>query len=186
MDATSHSITLISIIVGLGLTELLLNLHRLIYARRQVRWDPLPLLWTAIVLLLVLNYWWGLAQRRDGSDLAHTAGAFGLLLVHPLLLFLLCASVLPRQGTEGGLDLRRFYETDRRTIVAMLVLYMLANWILAFATGTPTWSGVTLQRTIASVLLASLLVVNARRWDWVVAITVTAAALARTATQAVR
>ena len=32
MDVTSHSITLISIIVGLGLTELLLNLHRLIHA----------------------------------------------------------------------------------------------------------------------------------------------------------
>ena len=32
MDVTSHSITLISIIVGLGLTELLPNLHRLIHA----------------------------------------------------------------------------------------------------------------------------------------------------------
>ena len=31
MDVTSHSITLISIIVGLGLTERLLNRHRLRY-----------------------------------------------------------------------------------------------------------------------------------------------------------
>jgi len=186
MDATTHSITLISIIVGLGLTELLLNLHRLIHARRDVRWDPLPLLWTAIVLLVLLNYWWALALHRDGSELAHTAGAYGLLLVHPLLLFLLCASVLPRQGSDGGLDMRRFYETDRRAFIAVFVVYMLANWILALVMGTPIWSGVTLQRTIASVLLASLLVVNARRWDWAVAITVMAAALARTATQAVR
>ena len=83
MDATAHSVTLISIIVGLGLTELLLNLHRLIHARHRVQWDLLPLLWTATVLLLLLNYWWALALRRDGSELAHTAGAFGLLLVHP-------------------------------------------------------------------------------------------------------
>ena len=186
MDATSHSIALISIIVGLGLTELLLSLHRLIHARRDVRWDPLPLLWTAIVFLVLLNYWWALAQRRDGSELAHTAGAYGLLLVHPLLLFLLCASVLPRQGAEGGLDMRRSYETDRRAFVAVFVLYMLANWILAVTTGASMWNGVTLQRTIASVLLASLLVVNARRWDWAVAVTVMAAALARMVTQAVR
>ena len=186
MDPTSHSITLISIIVGLGLTELLLNLHRLIHARRDVRWDGLPLLWTAVVLLVLLNYWWALALRRDGSELARTAGAYGLLLVHPLLLFLLCASVLPRQGAEGGLDMRRSYESDRRAFVAVFVLYMLANWILAVTTGTPLWSSVALLRAIASLLLASLLVVNARRWDWAVAITVTAAALARMATQAVR
>ena len=186
MDATSHSITLISIIVGLGLTELLLNLHRLIHARRDVRWDLLPLVWTATVLLVLLNYWWALALRRDGSELAHTAGAYGLLLVHPLLLFLLCASVLPRQEAEGGLDMRRSYETDRRVFVAVFVLYMLANWILAVMTGTPIWSGVTLLRAIASVLLASLLVVDSRRWDWTVAITVMVAALARMATQAVR
>ena len=55
MDVTSHSITLNSIIVGLGLAELLLNLHRLIHARDRVRWDPLPVLWT-IVLLMLLNY----------------------------------------------------------------------------------------------------------------------------------
>jgi hypothetical protein len=57
MDITSHSITLISNIVGLGLTELLLNLHRLIHARDRLRWDPLPVLWTATVLLMLLNYW---------------------------------------------------------------------------------------------------------------------------------
>ena len=44
MDVTSHSITLISIIVGLELAELLLNLHRLIHAGDRVRWDPLPVI----------------------------------------------------------------------------------------------------------------------------------------------
>lgn len=186
MDATSHSITLISIVVGLGLTELLLNLHRLIRARQMVRWDLLPVLWTAIVLLVLLNYWWALALRRDGSELAHTAGAYGLLLVHPLLLFLLCASVLPRQDSEGAFDLRGFYEKDRKAFIAVFLIYMLANWVLAFATGTPLWNGVTLARALASLLLASLLVVNKRPWDWAVATTVMAAIVMRTATQAVR
>ena len=130
MDVTSHSITLISIIVGLGLTELLLNLHRLILARDRVRWDPLPVLWMAIVLLMLLNYWWAVVLRRDGSELAHTAAEYGLLLVHPLLLFLLCATVLPRLVSEDGIDMRRAYESDRRAFAWLFVLYMLANWIL--------------------------------------------------------
>jgi hypothetical protein len=186
MDVTSHSITLISIVIGLGLTELLLNLHRLIHARDRVRWDPLPVLWAATVLLMLLNYWWALVLRRDGSQLASTAAEYGLLLVHPLLLFLLCASVLPRLASEDGLDMRRAYERDRRAFVVVFVVYMLANWILAFATGTRLWSGVTLQRAAVSILLVSLLMVNARRWDWFVAIGVTVTAILRIATQTVR
>jgi len=186
MDATSHSITLISIIVGLGLTELLLNLQRLIYARRQVRWDPLPLLWTATILLVLLNYWWALAQRRDGSELAHTAGAYGLLLVHPLLLFLMCASVLPRQTSDGGVDMRQAYEADRTAFAAVFLVYMVANWILALATGTTLWSAITLQRGAVTIMIASLLVVRRRRWDWFVACAVLVTAIVRTATQSVR
>jgi hypothetical protein len=186
MDVTSHSITLISIIVGLGLTELLLNLHRLIDARDRVRWDPLPVIWAATVLLVLLNYWWALVLYRDGSQLATTAAEYGLLLVHPLLLFLLCASALPRLASDGGLDMRRAYETGRRAFVSVFVLYMLANWTLAFATGTRLWSTVTLQRTGVCILLVSLLIVKSRRWDWFAAIGVMVTAMLRIATQAVR
>jgi hypothetical protein len=39
MDAaTDHSITLISIVVGLGLTELFSNLYRLLRERKRVVW----------------------------------------------------------------------------------------------------------------------------------------------------
>ena len=42
MDITEHSLTLISIIIGLGLTEMFGNLHRLIRNRSRVTWDWLP------------------------------------------------------------------------------------------------------------------------------------------------
>jgi len=58
MDIEAHWITLISIIIGLALTEMLNNLHGLIRDRTHVRWDPLPLVWAATSLFLVLNYWW--------------------------------------------------------------------------------------------------------------------------------
>ena len=51
MDITEHSLTLISIIVGIGLTEMLGNLHRLIRNRRRVTWDWLPVTWAAQKLL---------------------------------------------------------------------------------------------------------------------------------------
>jgi hypothetical protein len=56
MDITTHLVTLISIIIGIGLTEMLGNLHRLIRNRRRVTWDWLPVAWSAALLLLVINY----------------------------------------------------------------------------------------------------------------------------------
>ena len=53
MSLTEHLIVFVSIIVGLGLTDLLADLHRLIRVRRRVRWHAIPLLWAVVALLLV-------------------------------------------------------------------------------------------------------------------------------------
>jgi hypothetical protein len=94
--------------------------------------------------------------------------------------------VLPRQVGEDGIDMRRVYATDRGVFCSVFLVYMLANWTLAFTLGTPLWSAVTLQRAVVTVLIASLLVLNRRGWDWFVTSAVLATAIVRTATQAVR
>ncbi len=49
MNITDHLATLLSIVVGLGLTEMFGNLHRLIRTRTRVTWDWLPVAWAAII-----------------------------------------------------------------------------------------------------------------------------------------
>ena len=68
MDIVNHAVTLISIIVGIGLTEMFGNLHRLLRNRAQVSWDWLPVLWAASLLVLVINYWWAIYQGIIGLD----------------------------------------------------------------------------------------------------------------------
>jgi hypothetical protein len=96
MDITEYWATLVSIIIGLGLADLLVNLHRLIHDRKRVRWDPLPLLWAGITFLLLFNHWWAIAMNLDGSQDARVVSEFVLLATSSILLFLMCASVLPR------------------------------------------------------------------------------------------
>ena len=79
--------TLVSIILGLAVAELLLNLHRLIDARKRVNWDPLPLLWAVIVLLWLFNHWWAVATNLDRSQNARVVGNFVLLAIDPIILF---------------------------------------------------------------------------------------------------
>ena len=74
-------LTLVSIVVGLGLTELLLTFYQLFRARRRVEWDVLPLAWAALLLIVVVNYWWGIR-----AIMAHASGWFVAWLeglIHP-------------------------------------------------------------------------------------------------------
>lgn len=186
MDITAHSITLISIIVGLGLTEMFGNLHRLIRNRLRVRWDMLPLAWVATLFLLVLNYWWALYLRLDGSQQARTAGEFGLILAAPLLLFLATASVLPNFGPEDDWDMRRHYQAQRKVFILTFAIYQLTTFAISVLVGTLTWNFVALVRPAIFALLVSMLFTNSRRWDWAAVLLITAALFVRLLTQVVR
>ncbi len=49
-----HLVALISIIVGLGLTDLAQSIRELIRPGHSVRWDGLPLGWAAFTFLLTI------------------------------------------------------------------------------------------------------------------------------------
>ena len=61
----------------------------------------------------MLNYWWALFLRLDGSQKARTAAEFGLILAPPILLFLTTASVLPNFEQDSDWDMRRQYDDQR-------------------------------------------------------------------------
>ena len=188
MDISGYWATLVSIIIGLGLADVLVNFHRLLAERDRVRWDALPLIWTVSVLLLLLNYWWALALNRDGAAIADTAAEFGLAATIPILLFLVCASALPRRlPAEGMLDMAAEWERQRALFATLFLLYMASNWIVAIVVyGGVGWDLQTVLRAVVTVLVASLLLVRSRPWNWIVALAVLASAVARLAVQQVR
>jgi len=186
MDFEAHSVTLISIIVGLGLTEMFSNLHRLIRNRGRVGWDALPIAWAAMMFLLVVNYWWALYLRLDGSQQARTAADFALILAPAILLFLTTASVLPNFESGGDWDMQTHYREQRGLWILTFALYQVSTWATSMVTGALAWNYVTLIRGVILVLLISMLFVKARRWDWFVVIAITAFLLIRLCTQVVR
>lgn len=186
MDITDHSVTLISIIVGIGLTEMFGNLHRLLRHRAQVTWDWLPITWAVALLLLVINYWWAIYQDIIGINQLGSAAELGLILVHPIILFLLTASVLPNFGTARKWDLRRYYDDNRRAFIFTFVLYQCVTSTVALTLGTMGWNAASLIRASILLLLILALVVNRRRFDWIAALTILVALSFRLTTQVVR
>ena len=186
MDITDHSVTLISIIVGIGLTEMFGNLHRLIRNRGQVTWDWLPVVWSAVLLLLVVNYWWAIYQGIIGIDQLSNAAELGLILVQPIVLFLLTASVLPNFGTTRKSDMRRYYDEHRRTFIFTFVLYQCVTSAVALTVGTLGWNVASGARAMILLLLVLMLLFDKRRFDWVAILAILAVLILRLTTQIIR
>lgn len=186
MDIATHAITLISIIVGLGLTEMFGKLYRLIRNRKRVRWDFLPLAWVVTLFLLVLNFWWSLFLRMDGSSQARTVADFGLILLPPILLFVATASVLPDFTGEEDWDMRRDYQEQRKVFILTFALYQVSTFTTALVTDRMAWDFLSIVRVAIFGLLVSMLLSNSRRWDWIGVAAIMTALLIRLTTQVVR
>jgi len=137
MDIREHSVALISVVIGLGLTSLLGNFNRLMRRRGELRWDALPLAWALITLMLVNNYWWGVYLGMVTSTAAANVGDFALSLLYPILLYLICAAALPdARLLRGGGDLRAAYFAESRYFFILIVFYVFAT-----AVGTTAHAG---------------------------------------------
>lgn len=184
----NHWTTLVSIILGLGMADLLVNLHRLIHARARVDWDALPLAWAAIALCWMFNYWWAVGAGLDGAPNARVVGHYVLLAINPIVLFLLSASILPRSlPATGRLDMRAEWDGNRTTCLYLFALNQLVTWCMVIAArGGVFWDFPATTRTVTLVLVVAALVFRSRRVEWGVVAVIAAFMVARLATQAVR
>lgn len=114
MDIGGYWATFVSIILGLGLADLLLNFHRLLRERKRVNWDALPLAWAVIALLWMINYWWAVAANLTRWSDTRVVLEFALAAIPPIMLFLMAASLLPRAiPAEGRLEMRAEWQKAR-------------------------------------------------------------------------
>ncbi len=107
MDAFSYLSVLLSVILGLAIQQVLLGYRGLALSRQRVRWSPLPLIWSVLILLMVAQHWWssfGLASHDDWSF-----ALFATILIQTALFYMMAAVVLPDIPADQPTDLRDHY-----------------------------------------------------------------------------
>jgi len=187
MSLSEHAIVLVSIIMGLGLTDLLGNFGRLVRARARVRWDALPLAWALFALLLVVNFWWGLYLGAIGIGDVASAGEFLLALLLPILLYLVCTSALPESVPEQGLDLGAAYDRQQRFFFGLLLAYFAVTVVhVRVVSGEWRWTPVDYARFVTIAGLAGLTMTRARWFHWTAAAICIGVVTLRLFTQVVR
>lgn len=110
---------LISVILGLGLTHLLLGLSRTIQARHTVRIYWVHIVWTFSMLVYVLAIWWGMYWWRQLHE--WTIQFFMFLAGYSAVLFLLASLLFPHE-LRDGLDFEAEFMRNRRWFFGLLIV----------------------------------------------------------------
>jgi len=127
MDAFGYLSVLLSIIIGLGLTQVLTACGRLIRHRERVRVYWPPLLWAGTLLLVYVQVWWSMFGLRLFQN--WTFLTFFVVLLQTVTLYMMAAVVLPEQIDETLLDLRSFYANQQRWLLGFLLATLVVSAI---------------------------------------------------------
>lgn len=138
MDAFSYLSVLISIIVGLAVTQVLQGFRALMLARSRVRTYWPALVWAVLALVICVQVWWAMFDLSLRPATRWTFADFGLVLLQTVPLYLLAGLALPDVDVERGLDLREHYYAHHRWFFSLLVLLIVIS-ILKVRVLTGQW-----------------------------------------------
>lgn len=172
MSPFEYMLPMVSILVGLAIGDLSLSLHRLLRARRRVRWDWLPLGAALLVLLLILQFWWAF-YAVGRAEVWTRYWSFLVLSAGLIAMFLLASAALPDAIPDEGLDLSAYYEENRRYFWVLFALFTLLALAVDFLAPTyepsvPTGPVRAIPTLIIAALLLSLAFVRRRAYHVVV------------------
>ncbi len=117
MDAFSYLSVLLSIILGLAVQQILQGYRALILARARVRYDWVPLVWSVLILLIVVQHWWasfGLAERAEWRF-----ADFLVTLLVTALIYMMAAIVLPDVPADKPTDLSEHFGRERKALFGL-------------------------------------------------------------------
>src|SRR5256714_10498351 len=133
MDEFGYLAVILSIILGLSVTQLLQGLSQVINARDRIRiyWPAIG--WALLLLVIDVQAWWSMFGYRGRH--ACTFLQFAILLLETILLYLLAALALPTISSEETVALRQNYFRHARwffgSFVGVLVVSLAKNVIMS-------------------------------------------------------
>jgi hypothetical protein len=114
---------LISIILGLGITQLLTGFGRWLEQRATFRAYSPAIGWAAFLLIVHVQTWWSMFGLRHWPDWNFLQ--FSLVLLQPGILFLAAILVFP--GPKSNDDLRANYFLQRRWFFGLLMALLIVS-----------------------------------------------------------
>jgi len=136
MDAFNFLTVMVSIVVGLGLTQLLGGIGNFVQIRRRVRFYWLHTAWVLLLIALHLHMWWSFWVLRQVTD--WTYGTFAYVLIGPAMLVIASHVIIP-ELIDGRIDVERHYYDTRMVFFGLLATTGIWAMFLEPITGVRTF-----------------------------------------------
>ncbi|MDH3699602.1 MAG: hypothetical protein OEQ81_13130 [Flavobacteriaceae bacterium] len=114
-----------SIIAGLGLADLITSLHRLLRARKLIKWHWIPMVHAFAAFQGMINIWYNVSIDLS-SPLVTTSLGFFIWLIPIILLLLIMLAVLPDHQPNEPFDIYSWYIEHRKYYYTLLTLFILS------------------------------------------------------------
>jgi hypothetical protein len=158
MDAFSYLSVLLSIILGLAITEVLQGFRGLMQARSRtvVYWPVIA--WGVLVVVIAVQGWWTMFGYRRIEDWNFLE--FSVVLLQTIVVYLLAALALPDIHGDAAVDLREHYYAHSRWFFALLLALILVSLLksLAVEGKLPDAADLTFHGLFAALSLTGILV----------------------------
>jgi len=122
MELFSILSVVFSIILGLGIANLLTSLVAMFRSRGHGRLHWMPLVWAGCIFVFQIQFWWAIIELRNMVQV-WTVTEFLLLLTVALLLFLAAALVIPEKELDENQNLLDVFHQDGQWSLAILSCY---------------------------------------------------------------
>lgn len=157
MDRFSFVMVLLSIIVGLGVTELLTNIARQIQHRTDAKFYWLHSVLAALVFIALLQQWWESWDQRDVE--MWTFPMLLLMLGGPIGLYIISHVLFPRVFDHVDFE-KHYYENTRVTYVIALATVVSASLYRPLSFGSTLFDADNITSAFIFVVFLTLAITN--------------------------
>jgi hypothetical protein len=168
VPAFEHLSVLVSIVVGMSVSQVLFGLGQLVRRRGSYKIDPLYILSNAIILLVLVDSWWAAFSWHDVPGWSYRRTWF--VMLNPLLVTM-AAQLLPPDWEEKPVDLHKNYYRNHRLIFGLLMFYPLIDMLDSAWKGAAHFSslgaGYPVTCTAMAVLCATAALVKSRKIQFI-------------------
>jgi len=153
----------LSLVLGLGITQLLLGALRVFWARGRQKVQWIPLIWAAAFFLWQIQYWWALFELHALME-NWTQAAFLILLASAILLFISGALTLPASESQERDELLTYFRSDGKWALPAGTAYCaLSLWVNSLLYGAPLFNvGSTVVLALGALALTAFFAVRTR------------------------
>lgn len=169
MQTAEYLSVLVSIVIGLGIAQVLSGVANLLVDRRRVRFYWIWAVGVVMVFLANVQFWW--STFSVGAAVAENFFSFVFFLLTPIALYLSAVVLVPDFEGEGEIDLRRHFHENRRLYFGFLgAVPLLSGLRSILISGDPVLSPERPYEVAFMLLLASGAIFGREAWQRVVAV----------------